>query len=57
MTAIELSKEQVLDADTKAIQQILFTGNLQSFSKYFETFNVLHDFPFTTSGTMCDYYL
>ena len=57
MTAIELSKEQVLDADTKAIQQILFTGNLQSFSKYFETFNVLHDFPLTTSGTMCDYYL
>ena len=28
MIAIDLSKQQVLDADCKAIQQINFTGNL-----------------------------
>ena len=28
MTAIDLSKQQALDADPKAIQQINFTGNL-----------------------------
>ena len=28
MVAIELSKQQVLDADPKAIQQINFTANL-----------------------------
>ena len=28
MIAIDLSKEQALDFDTKAIQQIRFTGNL-----------------------------
>ena len=28
MIAIDLSKQQALDADTKAIQQINFTGNL-----------------------------
>ena len=28
MTAIELSKQQALDADPKAIQQINFTANL-----------------------------
>ena len=28
MMAIDLSKEQALDADPKAIQQIKFTGNL-----------------------------
>ena len=28
MIAIYLSKQQVLDADSKAIQQINFTGNL-----------------------------
>ena len=28
MTAIDLSKQQSLDADPKAIQQINFTGNL-----------------------------
>ena len=28
MIAIDLSKEQTLDADPKAIQQINFTGNL-----------------------------
>ena len=28
MIAIDLSKQQVLDADPKAIQQINFTGNL-----------------------------
>ena len=28
MVAINLSKQQVLDVDTKAIQQINFTGNV-----------------------------
>ena len=28
MTAVELSKQQALDADPKAIQQINFTANL-----------------------------
>ena len=28
MIAIDLSKQQALDADTRAIQQINFTGNL-----------------------------
>ena len=28
MTAIDLSKQQALDADTRAIQQINFTANL-----------------------------
>ena len=28
MIAIDLSKQQALDADPKAIQQIIFTGNL-----------------------------
>ena len=30
MIAIDLSKQQALDADPKAIQQINFTGNLQN---------------------------
>ena len=29
MIAIDLSKQQALDADTKALQQINFTGNLE----------------------------
>ena len=29
MIAIELSKQQALDADPKAVQQISFTGNLK----------------------------
>ena len=29
MVAIELSKQQIVDADPKAIQQIGFTGNLK----------------------------
>ena len=29
MIAIDLTKQQALDADPKAIQQINFTGNLQ----------------------------
>ena len=29
MIAIDLSKQQALDADPKAIQQINFTGNLE----------------------------
>ena len=32
MIATNLSKQQALDADPKAIQQINFTANLQSFS-------------------------
>ena len=32
MIAIDLSKQQALDADSKAIQKINFAGNLQSFS-------------------------
>ena len=32
MTAIDLSKKQVFDADPKVIQRIYFTENLQSFS-------------------------
>ena len=30
MIPIDLSKQQALDADTKAMQQINFTGNLQN---------------------------
>ena len=30
MIAIDLSKQQALDADPKAIQQISFTGNLEA---------------------------
>ena len=30
MTATDLSKQQALDADTKAIEQINFRGNLQN---------------------------
>ena len=35
MIAIDLSKLQALDADPKAIQQINFTGNIESNSKKF----------------------
>ena len=35
----------------------IFHANLQSVSQYFETFDVLPNFPFTTSETMGDYYL
>ena len=34
-----------------------FLNNVQSFSKYFETFNVSRNVLFTTSELMCDYYL
>ena len=33
MTAIDLSKQQALDADPKAIQQINFIGNLDGNNK------------------------
>ena len=33
--AIDLSKQQALDADPKAIQQINFNGNLQKMQQYF----------------------
>ena len=35
MIAIDLSKQQALDADPKAIQQINFTGNLEEQSTIF----------------------
>ena len=35
MIAIDLSKQQALDTDLKAIQQINFTGNLENQSKIF----------------------
>ena len=35
MTAIGLSKQQVLDSDQKAIQQTSFTGNLEQQSAIF----------------------
>ena len=35
MTAIDLSKQQALGTDPKAIQQIKFTGNLENQSKIF----------------------
>ena len=35
MTAIDLSKQQALDADPKAIQQINFTGNIEQESTTF----------------------
>ena len=35
MIAIDLSKQQALDADPKAIQQINFTGNLEQQTKIF----------------------
>ena len=35
MIAIDLSKQQALDADPKAIQQIYFTGNLENQSTTF----------------------
>ena len=36
MIAIDLSKQQALDTDPKAIQQINFTGNLE---QYFSLLN------------------
>ena len=33
--AIDLSKQQALDADPKAIQQINFNGNLKKMQQYF----------------------
>ena len=36
---------------------VSFLNNVQSFSKYFETFNVSPNVLFTTSELMCDYYL
>ena len=35
MIAIDLSKQQALDADPKAIQQINFNGNLKKMQQYF----------------------
>ena len=41
MIAINLSKQQALEADPKAIQQINFTANLQSWTKYLEQNGVI----------------
>ena len=38
MIAIDLSKQQALDADPKAIQQIDFTGNLEQQTTIFFIF-------------------
>ena len=35
MIAIDLSKQQALDTDPKAIQQINFTGNLEQYGTIF----------------------
>ena len=50
MIAIDLSKQQALDADLKAIQQITFTVNLDKNSAIFfiikEAKQTVSDFPF-----------
>ena len=38
MIAIGLNKQQALDADSKAIQQINFTGNLENNATIFSIF-------------------
>ena len=38
MIAVDLSREQALHVDPKAVQKINFTENQELFSKYFETF-------------------
>ena len=49
MIAIDLSKQQALDADQKAIQQINFTGNLHREAAMFfiieEAKETILDFP------------
>ena len=49
MIAIDLSKQQALDADPKAIQQINFAGNLEGQSAIFfiieEAKEKVFDFP------------
>ena len=35
MIAIDLSKQQVLDSDPRAIQQIIFAANLDANNKHF----------------------
>ena len=59
MTAIDLSKQQKLDADPKAIQQINFTGNLdraEGSTMFFiieETKETVLDFSKGTVKVLC----
>ena len=39
--AVDLSKQKALDADSRAIQQIIFTGKIKATSKY-KNNNLLH---------------
>ena len=56
----QLIKEQthILGSSSLCID-LIFTSHpsLRSFSKYFETLDVLQYFPFTISETTCNYYL
>ena len=54
MIAIDWSKQQALDADSKAIQQIDFAANLQCQSYILELYNVLVQIWLTTSKTKRD---
>ena len=48
----------ILGSSSSCIDLIITSDpSLQSFSKYFETLDVLQNFPFTISETTCNYYL
>ena len=49
MIAIDLSEQQVLDADPKAIQQIEFTGNLHPVGENTKCFFVIEEAKETNS--------
>ena len=56
----ELNLEDITYGDyihTQKLFKEFKTTNLQSVSWYFETYDVLPNFPFTTSEMMDDYYL
>ena len=52
LIAIDLSKQQKLDADPKAIQQINFTGNLEKRYVYFITEEVKETVLDFSKGTI-----
>ena len=53
MIAIDLSKQQALDANPKVIQQITFTGNLNQEAKIFSIIGELKEYFFDFSqGTL-----
>ena len=58
MIAIDLSKKQALDDDPKAIQQIIFTGNLEKQSAIFfnieEAKETVLDFSLLTVKIFCE---